>query len=132
MADYGRIMEIRELMEFEGGGGYRIATDRTVIEFGISTCHQCCERWGYFSSDDDLGRFVGKEISDIELYSEKEGSYGIPEDAEDLECGGICFITVRLTDGDSFQLAVYNAHNGYYGHDIWVRVGDEGILADEI
>lgn len=123
MAGYGKITGINEHREENGGDGYSIWTTVMLIEFWISNERQCCESWGYFSSDDDLSRFIGKEIDRIELDSEKCGSYEIPEDAKSLDCGGIRFITVHLADGDSFQLAVYNAHNGFYGHDIGFRIG---------
>lgn len=130
MCKYGKIINIEDFDIFETCEGYRITTDKTVIEFGIDSMRHCCESWGYFSSDDDFSRFVGKEISSIDLDSEKEGSYEIPEDVGYLEYGGIRFVTIHTTDGDSVQFAVYNAHNGYYGHEIFIRIGNETVVND--
>jgi hypothetical protein len=45
--------------------------------------------------------------------------------------GGIQFVDF-VTDKGVFQLAVYNAHNGYYGHGILVAKDDEILLNDTL
>ena len=52
------------------------------------------------------------------------------EAKEDIyETGGIQFVTFN-TDRGAFQLAVYNAHNGYYGHEILIAFGDDVVCTD--
>jgi len=46
-----------------------------------------------------------------------------------MDGGGICFVDFITTNG-TFQLAVYNSHNGYYGHGIVVAI-DEKIVHDD-
>ena len=45
--------------------------------------------------------------------------------------GGIQFVDF-VTDRGTFQLAVYNSHNGYYGHGILVLKNDEVLLEDDL
>ena len=47
------------------------------------------------------------------------------------EEGGIQFVTFK-TNKSVFQLAVYNCHNGYYGHGIIVAKDEEILLNDTL
>lgn len=112
--------------------GYLVKTNDHAIRVLIDNGQSCCENWGYFSSDDDLSTFVGSELNDIELTDTALKTESLPEDVRgyrdkeqiDVDEGGIQFVTFQTSSG-SFQLAVYNAHNGYYGHGILVAVDDE-------
>lgn len=113
--------------------GYKVATNNNTYLVLIGNGQDCCERWGYLTSEDDLGYFIGAELRDVVLTDtalnrervEESGYY----DYEDS--GGIQFVDF-VTDRGTFQLAVYNAHNGYYGHSIVVLKNDTVLLEDTL
>jgi hypothetical protein len=117
--------------------GYEVKTEKHTIRVLIDNGQSCCESWGYFSSDDDLSGFVGADLRDIELTDKALKVESLPNDVVsyddktkiDIYGGGIQFVTFKTDRGD-FQLAVYNSHNGYYGHGIIVSV-DEEIRHDD-
>lgn len=106
--------------------GFRVETDSGFIEILVEDQLSCCEEWGSIISNDDLSFFVGAEIiskrfvnndtyDDCEIIKEKV------EWIEVLDCA---FIDLETTKG-KLQLAVYNNHNGYYGHNI--KIIENGI-----
>lgn len=115
---------------FGDNDGYKVITDKHTIVVLIDNGQSCCESWGYFASEDDFAPFVGTELQEINLTDtalntervEASGYYGSDE-------GGIQFVDFVTSQG-TFQLAVYNAHNGYYGHGI-VVAKDNDILLNE-
>ena len=118
--------------EYEYMDGYKVETDKHVIYVLIENEQSCCESWGYFASEDDLNQFIGAELIEINLTDtalnkekvEKSDYY------DDGGGGGIQFVDF-VTDRGIFQLAVYNAHHGYYGHGIVVAI-DNDIIFSEI
>ena len=99
--------------------GYFIKTDKTEVFILISSLQHCCEKWGYLSSDDDLSLFIGAKLQDVKL-TDKALNQEIVEKSGYYEyAGGIQFVDF-ITNKGTFQIAVYNSHNGYYGHDIFV------------
>jgi hypothetical protein len=117
----------KKLKDFDG---YTLETREKIYYIAISTGQSCCEEYGTIQSNDNLSEFIGSEIKDITYsncadYSDCEifekavspgySAYNV------FDCA---FIDVN-TDIGSFQLAVYNLHNGYYGHDIQVIVEDK-------
>lgn len=52
--------------------------------------------------------------------------------AENGEYAQIQFVNLTCSDGTTFQLAVYNAHNGYYGHKIMIFNDDTKIHENEL
>lgn len=109
--------------------GYRVTTDEHVIHVLISNYQNCCEDWGYMTSDDDLTGYVGARLKRIHLTDtalnkqvvEDTAPYGFDE-------GGIQFVDL-VTNRGTLQLAVYNGHNGYYGHSILIVKGDDVLLS---
>lgn len=85
------------LFEFEDGSSYKI------IDYGQT----CCEN-RYMKTDDDLDRFIGSVLTNIELL---QGGWKKVEDGEELE---FIFLRVETSVGD-FRVTMYNEHNGYYG-----------------
>lgn len=47
---------------------------------------------------------------------------------EEYICNGSIQFVDFITNNGVFQLAVYNVHNGYYGHGILVAKDDEILL----
>jgi hypothetical protein len=94
--------------------GYLIQTDRQDIYILISADNQCCENFGYLSSDDDLDKFRGARLFDVV----KTNTNLLTLPVEDgLDEGDAIFVTLKTDKGD-LQFAVYNGHNGYYGHGV--------------
>ena len=130
----GRLGFMQMLGNVFGGtdmDGYKVATDGHTIHILIDNGQSCCESWGYFASEDDLTAFIGAELREVKLTDtalhqervEASGYYGGDDG------GGIQFVDF-LTSQGTFQIAVYNAHNGYYGHGIVVAM-DNDILLNE-
>lgn len=96
--------------------GYCIETDKRQLYFVISNEQCCCENWGYLSSEDDFGSFIGSELKNVYVTDTKLETI-VPKMEEDLDAGSAMFINVETTRG-LLQFAAYNEHNGYYGHDV--------------
>ena len=107
--------------------GYKVTTDQTNIFILISNRQYCCEGWGYLSSDDDLSQFMGAELKEVNLTD--TGLNKINVEKLWINEGGIQFVDF-VTNKGTFQLAVYNGHNGYYGHFIKVIIGDKAICEE--
>ena len=112
--------------------GYEVVTDQHTYRILISNKQSCCENAGYLASDDDLAPYVGAELREVRLTDtalntrcvEGVAPYGWDE-------GGIQFVDF-VTDRGMFQLAVYNAHNGYYGHGVLVAKDDVVLLNETL
>ena len=113
--------------------GYKIETDQHDYHILIENGQSCCEDWGYFASEDDFNKYIGKELREVRCTDtalkqetlKERCKYGFDE-------GGIQFVDFVMTDGTVLQFAVYNAHNGYYGHSILVAKDEEIILSDTL
>jgi hypothetical protein len=124
------------MLNILGGGrsmdGYKVSTIKHNIYVLIDNRQSCCENWGYIQSEDDLDNYIGALVKDIKLTDialnqkmidfQKEGYF---------DDGGIQFVDFQTSKG-SFQLAVYNGHNGYYGHGIIVCIDDKIVLQDTL
>lgn len=74
------------------------------------------QKWGYLSSEDDFGSFIGSELKNVYVTDTKLETI-VPKMEEDLDAGSAMFINVETTKG-LLQFAAYNEHNGYYGHGV--------------
>lgn len=107
----------------QGYEGYRIDTTHGHYVVGVSNDQSCCESWGYICSEDDPAKFVGAQLLGIEVTDTNRtgreiGSFNYStreDDAIELDSGEAMFVDIK-TDQGTFQMAVYNCHNGYYGH----------------
>lgn len=128
--NYGKILSIEEIFNatYEGSNmdGWKVITDETIVLVLIDNYQSCCESWGYFSSEDDYTPFIGSELKEIQLTNIALNQKQIIEKYGDWFEDMIQFVDF-VTDKGVFQLAVYNDHNGYYGHDIAVVIGDKVI-----
>lgn len=120
--------------------GYKITTNKQNIYILIQGGQQCCEEWGYEScsnagileTQDDFKDFIGAELISIESV-EPETHNGIPVYNSLLEQIGYDrdeiaaeFVNIKTSNG-LLQFAVYNCHNGYYGHSIYIKFNNELI-----
>lgn len=127
---------ITEISEYSSPGrhvglaeaGFQITTDRQVITLAIDDAVSCCESWGYFLTEDDTEKFVGAELRGVRATDTNRSTktFNDPEarwDDEgnvDLDAGEVMFVDIE-TDRGILQFVAYNAHNGYYGHEAYVR-----------
>ena len=112
--------------------GYKVETEDHTYCVLIDNGQSCCESWGYFCSEDDYNQFIGANLIEVNLTDVALKTIKVESsDYYDGECGGIQFVNF-VTDKGVFQLAVYNSHNGYYGHGIVVAKDNEIILNDTL
>jgi len=114
-----KIVEFKEITSKYDG--FAIVTNKQTIKIGIDNEQDCCERWGYFVSEDELDYFIGAQIIDLTI-TDTELKTGLVKkhDAEYRDEGDIMFVNVN-TDKGTLQFAAYNCHNGYYGHEAFVK-----------
>ena len=126
----GMIAALSGIIETDG---YEIVTDEATYRILIENGQSCCEDWGYFSSDDDFERYYGKSLVDVVLTDTALNQKKLEETLPyGLEYGGIQFVDFKFSDGSVLQFAVYNAHNGYYGHSIYVTKDQEIVKSDTL
>ena len=104
--------------------GFRVTTDKQEIFIAISSMQSCCENWGYLvMNDEDKEAFIGATLKEITTtdtaLSTKIADMG-GQSAGWLDAGDCVFVNLETSRG-TLQLAVYNAHNGYYGHEVLIR-----------
>lgn len=131
-AQSGFSQNLNRLMGHTSTEGFKVTTDKHVLLVLIDDESSCCESWGHIHSADDLDDFVGARLKEIRLTDtalnstivERSGEYG-------FDAGGIQFVDL-LTSKGKLQLAVYNSHNGYYGHGIVIALDNEVLAEDTL
>jgi hypothetical protein len=96
---------------------------RTKFEFCIDNAQNCCEHFGcYYALENpenniyssvmlsEALQFVGLNIVNIHIYE-------INDDG-----GGLMVMKINLEDNKQFHFVMYNYHNGYYPHSVWLNV----------
>ncbi len=131
------IQSIEEVKDYTNNGengrycdtwdGYKITTDTKVLLLLIDNSDQCCEDWGYITSEGGLTEFIGATINSHRFINSADyNDCGIllkkfnGDYVDVLDCA---FINIE-TDKGLLQFAVYTHHNGCYGHDIIFREED--------
>ena len=109
--------------------GYKIETDKHTFYILIDNQSSCCENWGHIVSDEDFSKYNGKEVIEVRL-TDTALNNKMLEDTESLDEGGVQFVTLIFSDNSALQFAVYNAHNGYYGHSVVVARDNKIIIND--
>ena len=95
--------------------GLIIETDEGSIKLVINTDVQCCEKSGalFFDTPDDVSRFIGATIFEIENIDIEREDYMDNETQLRI-----------ITSKGVIQYAIYNEHNGYYAHATIIQVFD--------
>ena len=127
VAQLGIIQMLHSIMGYSEYDGYKITTTEHTYLILIDNGQCCCESWGYFSSEDEFGNYIGKELASVELTDTALNRKKFEESGYYDDFGGIQFVDFKMANGSVLQFAVYNSHNGYYGHPIIVAK-DEDIL----
>lgn len=81
----------------------------------ISNFTSCCEDWGYFSSEDDYNDFIGAELLNVVIVDDALKCAEMDKFSEYHD--DAIFVNLETSKG-VLQFAVYNSHNGYYGHTV--------------
>jgi hypothetical protein len=92
------------------------------IKIGIDDDQQCCEKTGFLSSNDDYSDFIGAEFLTVLTVD----TNNLVSKLKDIYESDVAFINVETSKG-TLQFAVYNEHNGYYGHDVIVLNGADKV-----
>lgn len=105
--------------------GYRITTDKQNIYIVIQNLQNCCEVWGYMSSDDDLGYYEQAELNGVSWTVNQQTKQFMldtlfGDNGEDIDEGEAQFVDINTSRG-VLTIALYNKHNGYYGHKFIIR-----------
>lgn len=116
------IAEICEKVKDRLCEGYRIKTEKHDLKLLIQSGQECCERWGYAVANEDASSFIGAEYLGYKtVYSDNILKAVDKDTADDIENGNLLFLNVETSRG-TLDFTVYNAHNGYYGHDAFLIV----------
>lgn len=126
-AQLGIMQMICGIMGYGEYDGYKITTTEHEYFILISNMQNCCEDWGYMVSEDDFDSFIGKTLVSVELTNMALDKKVV----EKLYCDDdqIQFVDFKMSNGSLLQFAVYNAHNGYYGHPIIVAKDTDILLS---
>lgn len=127
----GMMQMMNCLCGYSSMDGYKVETDQHIFYVLIDNGQSCCESWGYLSSEDDLALFINTNLLEIKLTDTALNQKAVEKSGYYEDSGGIQFVDF-VTNNGVFQLAVYNAHNGYYGHGILVAKDNEIILNDTL
>jgi len=100
----------------EAWEGFHVLTNKRSIEVYISNDACCCESWGHLSSVDDPQEFVGAKLLSV---TSVDSALNEKTDPGDIDEGTVYFVNFK-TDRGILQLAVYDNHNGYYGHSVQI------------
>lgn len=93
--------------------GYMVVTNKNVYKVLIESDQQCCERWGTVITEDNPDDFIGAVLLSSYVTDESLLSHDFCD--VDGEWVNAMFVTFSTSSGD-FQVALYNEHNGFYGH----------------
>jgi len=126
----GAQLGMMSMLNTLGGGrsmdGYKVTTKDHAFLVLIDNGQSCCESWGYMASEDKLDDFIGADLREVTLTDTALNTMKM--DDVYIGDGGIQFVNFETSRG-TLQLAVYNGHNGYYGHGIIVAIDDK-IICD--
>lgn len=131
-ARLGIAQMINCLCGYSSYDGYKVKTSEHEYLILIDNAQNCCESWGYFASEDDFDSFIGKNLNSIELTDLALNNKKVEESGYYDDYGGIQFVNFKFNDGSVLQFAVYNAHNGYYGHPIIIAKDEDILLQDTL
>jgi hypothetical protein len=111
------ILKIEETT-FDDKDGFVITTNKQSIKLGIYNGQHCCEKWGYFMSEDDISDFIGAKLIDVKITDVLLKQSEV-FDVDKIYEGGVMFVNIE-TDKGLLQFVTYNEHNGYYVHETCV------------
>lgn len=111
---------IERFVMVDGGDlGVEIHTNKQIIQILIGNGSSCCEQWGFLTTEDKLLDYVGARILSISLVDMDYNQHPLFAKMSCDNFGELwaCFVDVETSVG-KLQFALYNSHNGYYGHNV--------------
>jgi hypothetical protein len=138
------VEKIKKIVKIDNDNlGYKIHTNKQIITCFIDNNSDCCENWGFITTEDKLEQYVGSELLSIKLIDMDYKSHPLlinhnfpdilDENDDNLDDNldenddnwhgnetSFCFIDVNTSVG-VLQFAIYNTHNGYYGHKVKIK-----------
>jgi hypothetical protein len=92
--------------------GYKIIMSDTTknITCKIENSRNCCEKWGIHTKS-NFNEFIGAEYYSIDIHKQNRKKY------EEMRMVNITITTNR----GIITLHLYNEHNGYYSHDVFIE-----------
>jgi len=111
------IIKIEETT-FDGKDGFVITTSEQIIKLGIKNQEQCCEKWGYFMSEDNTNDFIGAKLISVKVTDTLLKQRNV-FDVNTIYKDSVMFVNIE-TDKGLLQFVAYNEHNGNYGHEACV------------
>ena len=131
-SNLGMHQMLSALIGYSNYDGYKITTSKHEYNILIDNGQSCCESWGYFASEDNFDDFIGENLLSVEL-TDKALNQRLVDGSGYYEAeGGIQFVNFKIDNGSVLQFAVYNAHNGYYGHPIIIAKDKDIILQETL
>ena len=128
----GMAQMLNTLCGYSEMDGYKVETENHIFHVLIDNGQCCCENWGHMTSEDDLSYYVGAELLEVNVTDIALNQKVLTQMNEDyIDNREIQFVDFKTNLG-TFQLAVYNSHNGYYGHGILVAKDNEILLNDTL
>jgi hypothetical protein len=109
-----RVFKVNE-NDFNKFEGFVITTSDQTIKIGIESGQSCCETFGYLTMNDEISDFIDEELLSISVVDTALNRKVI-DLVSDFDEGDAMFVNLETSNG-LLQLAVYNSHNGYYGHE---------------
>lgn len=111
---------IKEINEYSDStyDGFVIITNKQEIKILICNLQDCCEQWGYVTSEDSFEDYIGAELLELALTDDALQStiHELEKDVS-IDYANCMFINANTSKG-LLQFALYNSHNGYYGHTV--------------
>lgn len=112
--------------------GYVVETTKHKYHILIDNGQSCCENWGYMVCEDDIEDFLNAELLEVRFTDTALNQAKLNEEFPyGFDDGSIQFVDF-VTNKGVLQLAVYNEHNGYYGHSILVAKDEDVLLSDTL
>ena len=101
---------------------------RTKFEFCIDNMQNCSEHFGWYYAlenpennmfgsviPEEVLQFIGLNVVNIHIYEIKNTN-------EYDDVSGLMVMKINLEDDKQFHFVMYNYHNGYYPHSVWLNV----------
>jgi len=100
--------------------GFAIHTNKQTIYLLIENDQNCCEKFGYFFTNDEYKSFIGSKLIGVKIVDECLNVSRLDEITDGPEERETMFVNIETSEG-LLQFTAYNCHNGYYGHTAIVR-----------
>ena len=116
---------------FKRDGKFNFVDDQNTF-VGYDDGQSCCEWFGYFLSYEEPTKIIEPPDTSLELAAKDynfDKSY-FKKIRGDTEDGGIAIFKLTKPGANDMFLALFNSHNGYYGHGFTFTVDGTQVQED--